>query len=87
MQVIMKPIVVFLLFGFLAACAGYGLHRGSVTGVAGDGMYQFDREESPLGYTMVMAGKLTVLIFCLAEILHAMNLCDDPMALLRPLFG
>ena len=84
---VMKPTVTVLLFGFLAACAVYGLHRGSVTGVAGDSMYRFDREESPLGYTMVMAGKVAVLIFCLAEILHVMNLCDDPVALLRPLFG
>jgi hypothetical protein len=83
----MRPTVIALVFGVLAACAVYGLHRGLVTGVAGDGMYQFDRDESPLGYALMIAGKLTVLVFCLAEILHAMNLCDDPMALLRPLFG
>jgi hypothetical protein len=34
-----------------------------------------------------MAGKLFVLGFGIAEILHALNLCGDPMVPLRALFG
>jgi hypothetical protein len=51
------------------------------------GLYHFRRDESPLGFAAVMAGKLFVLGFGIAEILRALKLCGDPMAPLRALFG
>jgi hypothetical protein len=76
-----------IIFGILGAAAAYGLWRGHKTGVAGDGLYSFDQDENPIGYAAVMAGKLFVLGFGIAEILHALNLCGDPMAPLRAIFG
>jgi hypothetical protein len=76
-----------VIFGLLAAAAAYGIRQALVTGVAGDGLYNFDRDESPLGFAAVMAGKFFVLGFGIAEILHALGLCGDPMVPLRALFG
>jgi hypothetical protein len=83
----MSPTGIAIVFGLLAAAAAYGIRRALITGVAGDGLYRFQRDESPLGFAAVMAGKLFVLGFGIAEILHALNLCGDPMVPLRALFG
>jgi hypothetical protein len=83
----MSPTGIAIVFGLLAAAAAYGIRRALITGVAGDGLYRFQRDESPLGFAAVMAGKLFVLGFGIAEILHALNLCGDLMVPLRALFG
>jgi hypothetical protein len=83
----MPPAVMAIVFGLLAAAAAFGIRQGLVKGVAGDGLYHFRRDESPLGFAAVMAGKLFVLGFGIAEILHALKLRGDPMAPLRVLFG
>jgi hypothetical protein len=83
----MSPTGIAIVFGLLAAAAAYGIRQALITGVAGDGLYRFQRDESPLGFAAVMAGKLFVLGFGIAEILHALNLCGDPMVPLRALFG
>jgi len=81
---VMPPFVLALAIG---ACALYGLRQDLVTGIARDEIYRFNREESPLGYNAVLIGKLLVLGFWAAEVLHAVNLCSDPVDWLRPLFG
>jgi hypothetical protein len=83
----MSPTGIAVIFGLLAGAAAYGIRQALVTGVAGDGLYNFDRDESPLGFAAVMLGKMFVLGFGIAEILHALNLCGDPMVPLRALFG
>jgi hypothetical protein len=83
----MSPAGMAVIFGLLAAAAAYGLWRDFNTGVASDDLYRFDREKSPAGYVAVVAGKVFVLGFGAAEILHALNLCGDPMVPLRALFG
>jgi hypothetical protein len=76
-----------VIFGLLAAAAGYGLWRDFATGVASDDVYRFREDQSPAGFWAITAGKLFVLGFGIAEILHAFGLCGDPMAPLRALFG
>ena len=83
----MSPTGIAVIFGILAAAAGYGLWRDVKTGVARDEIYSFRRDENPVGFMATMAGKLFVMAFGVAEILHAMNLCGDPMVPLRSLFG
>ena len=83
----MSPAGMAVIFGILAAAAGYGLWRDMKSGVARDEIYSFERDKSPVGFMATMAGKLFVVVFGLAEILHAMNLCGDPMVPLRALFG
>jgi hypothetical protein len=83
----MSPTIMALIFGLLAAAAAYGLWRDFATGVASDEIYTFREDESPAGFTAVTAGKMFVLAFGIAEILHACGLCGDPLVPLRALFG
>ena len=52
-----------------------------------DEIYAFREDENPAGFMAVTAGKMFVLVFGIAEVLHAFGLCGDPMAPLRALFG
>jgi hypothetical protein len=83
----MSPAVIALAFALIGACAVHGLRMDLATGVARDGIYAFRQKKNPLGYGMVLTGKLAVLVLCLGEVLHAMRLCGDPMLLLNHLFG
>jgi hypothetical protein len=83
----MSPAVIALAFALIGACAVYGLRMDLATGVARDGLYRFTRGKNPFGTTAALAGKLAVLALCLGEVLHAMNLCGDPMLMLNHLFG
>ena len=76
-----------VLFGGLAAAAIYGLRRDFVTGVASDDLYRSNRNEQPTGFAAIVAGKLLVVAFGAAEIAHALGLMDDPLLMLRRLFG
>jgi len=82
----MSPTGMAAIFGLLASAAGYGLWRDFATGTASDELYRFREDESPMGFWAVVTGKVFVLGFGIAEILHAFNLCGDPMAPLRALF-
>jgi hypothetical protein len=81
----MSPAWIAVIFTFLAACAAWGIRSAFRTGVAGDGLYRFDRDESPIGFAVLIAGKLLVIGFAAAEILHALKLCGDPVVMLRAL--
>ena len=83
----MPPFVMALVFAPVGACALYALRQDLVAGFACHRNHRFTRQDSPLGYWLILAGKAWILVFCMAEILHAMNLCGDPVAWLRPLFG
>jgi hypothetical protein len=83
----MSPAGMAAIFGLLAAAAAYGLWRDFSTGVASDDLYRFELKDSPAGYMAVTAGKIFVVGFGVAEVLHALNLCGDPMPTLRGLFG
>jgi len=76
-----------IIFGLIAAAAAYGLWRDFATGVASDDLYRFRESENPTGFLAVVAGKFLVLGFGIAEVLHAFDLCGDPMVPLRALFG
>ena len=83
----MPSTITAIVFAVIAACALYGLRQDLATGVARDRFYRCDRETNPFGYHAIITGKLLVLAFCVAVVLHAMNLGPDPVALLRPVFG
>lgn len=83
----MSPAVNGLIFAAIGACAAYGLRKDVRAGVAQDRIYSFGREKNPLGFAAILAGKVIVLALCLAEVLHAMNLCGDPMTWPNRLFG
>ena len=83
----MSPAGMAVIFGMLAAAAAYGLWRDFNSGVASDDLYRFERKQSPAGYMAVISGKIFVVGFGIAEVLHALNLCGDPMPTLRTLFG
>jgi hypothetical protein len=83
----MSPTGMAILFGLLAVAAGYGLWRSFTTGVTSDEIYTFREDEEPAGFMMVTAGKMFVMAFGIAEVLHAFGLCGDPMEPFRALFG
>jgi hypothetical protein len=75
------------IFGILGAIAAWTIRRDLAIGVTGDGLYTFRQDTSPVGFAAVIAGKAFVVAFAIAEILYAAGLGDDPMVLLRRLFG
>jgi hypothetical protein len=75
------------IFGALGAVAAWAIRHDLRAGVSGDGLYRFDRDTHPLGFAAIIAGKAFVVAFGMAEILFAAGLGDDPMLLLRRLFG
>ncbi|HYJ35088.1 MAG TPA: hypothetical protein VEV64_02950 [Rhizomicrobium sp.] len=83
----MSPIGMAFIFGLLAVAAAYGLWRSFATGVTSDELHTFREDENPAGFMAVTAGKMFVLVFGVAEVLHAFGLCGDPMAPLRAIFG
>ena len=83
----MSPVVKPLIFGLLALAAAYGLWRSFTTGVASDEIYTFREDENPAGFMAATAGKMFVLAFGIAEVLHAFGLCGDPMEPLRAILG
>jgi hypothetical protein len=83
----MPPWGMAAIFGGLAAVAAWAIWRDLKVGIAGDGLYRFREDANPLGFAAIIGGKLFVLAFGVAQILYAAGLGDDPMLLLRKLFG
>jgi len=79
--------VLVVVFGLLAVIAGFAIRRDLKTGISGDGLYRFRADSNPLGFGAIIAGKGFVLCLGAAEILHVLGLGEDPMALLRRIFG
>ena len=75
------------IFGLLGAVAAWAIWRDLETGVSWDSLYRFRADTNPLGFGAVIAGKVFVMGFGIAEILHAFGLIGDPMLVLRALFG
>ncbi|MEO8894494.1 MAG: hypothetical protein ABI450_01285 [Rhizomicrobium sp.] len=76
-----------MIFGGLAAVAAWAIQRDLRIGVARDSIYTFRADENPIGFAAAIAGKAFVVAFGVAQILYALGLGDDPMALLRKIFG
>jgi hypothetical protein len=83
----MPPWGMAVIFGGLAAVAAWAIWRDFKTGVSGDSLYRFREDTNPVGFAAVICGKLFVLAFGVAQILYAAGLGDDPMVLLRKIFG
>jgi hypothetical protein len=75
------------LLGLLGAVAGWAIWRDLKAGISGDDLYRFREDSNPLGFAAMIAGKLFVLAFGVAQILYAAGWGDDPMLLLRKIFG
>ena len=83
----MSPAVIAIVFGLLAAAAAFGIRQGLITGVAGDDLYRFRRDENPLGFAAVMRESCSSWDLALPKSCMSLKLCGDPMAPLRTLFG
>ena len=76
-----------VLFGLLAAVAAWAIWRDLRAGISGDDLYRFREDTNPLSFAAMIGGKLFVLAFGVAQILYAAGWGDDPMLLLRRIFG
>ena len=78
----MRPGYIALIFWALSAAAVFGVVKSLQTGVATD-VCSYRQDENPGMFTMVLFGRLSVIVFAVAETLYAFGLTDDPIAALR----
>ena len=83
----MPPWGMAVIFGGLGAVAAWAIYCDLRAGVSGDSLYRFREDTNPVGFAAIIGGKLFVLAFGVAQILYATGLGDDPMVLLRKIFG
>lgn len=83
----MPPWFIALVFTLLGIIAAWAIRNSLSSGMAGNGLYRFDVNINPLGFSAVIAGKALVIVLAIAEILHALGLTGDPMLVLRAVFG
>lgn len=57
----MSPWLIALILGLLAIAAVFGIYLASATGVGNDGIWKFELDENPLGFFVVLGGKVFVL--------------------------
>ena len=75
------------VFALLGICAAWGIYRSLSSGVAYDEIYRFEIDSNPLGFATVIAGRILVIAFAIAVILHALGFIGDPISMLRGIFG
>jgi hypothetical protein len=75
------------IFGPLMILAAWGIKRDLATGVARDELYSFRADRNPLGFLVVISGKIFIIGFGAAVILHAFGLMGDPVEALQPIFA
>jgi hypothetical protein len=83
----MPPWFIALIFTLLGIIAAGAIRNSLSSGIAGNGLYRFDVNTNPLGFAAIIAGKAFVMVFAIAEILHAFGVTGDPGLMLRALFG
>ncbi len=76
----MRPGYIALIFWVLAAAAVYGIVSSLRTGVTRGETRSFRIDEEPIGFTMVILGKVFMIGLAIAETLYALGLAGDPLA-------
>lgn len=80
------PLIV-AIFVPLAILAGWSILGDLRTGVARDELYSFAVGDNPIGFLAVICGKLFVIGFGIAMVLHACGLPADPVAAMKAFLG
>ncbi|RAZ90450.1 hypothetical protein DPM33_13080 [Mesorhizobium hawassense] len=75
------------VFGLLALAGVWGICRSLSSGVAYDDIYRFEIDSNPLGFAFTIASRVLIVAFAIAMVLHALGFIDDPMSMLRSMFG
>ena len=70
----MSPWVIACVFSVVAIAAFSWIYSDMTNGVARhEGVWTFQRENSPIGYAVVVLGKVLVLLLSLGIVLHAIS--------------
>jgi hypothetical protein len=72
------------IFASMAVIAAWSILNDLSTGVARDELYRFSLDTNPLGFVAIIGGKMFVIVFAIAMILHAFGLAGDPVKALQP---
>lgn len=83
---LMSPAIITLVFAPLAILAVWSIMRDFAIGIAQDEIYRFRADTNPTGFLVVIGGKIFVIVFGIAMILHAYGFIGDPVKALRPIF-
>ncbi len=84
---LVNPLIIVSAFGFVAFAAAWSILTDLVTGVAGDRKYDLRLNSHPVSYIAIICGKVAVMGFAVAEILHTFDLVGDPELALRAIIG
>ena len=58
-----------------------------VTGITRDGVWQFEADQHPVGFFVIVLAKFLALCFCIAVVLHAVGLMAmDPIVGIKQIF-
>ena len=79
----MPPSIIAVIFGALALVAGWAIRNDLSTGESGDSLYRFNLAENPVGYSLMILSKAAVVVFGVAEILHAFGMIGDPVHIIE----
>ncbi len=82
----MPPSIVAVIFGALALVVGWAIRKDLSTGVSGDSPYRSNVAENPVGYSLMILTKAAVVVFGVAEILHAFGMIEDPIRIIQAAF-
>ena len=78
----MRPGYIALIFWGLSAFAVFGILKSLRTGVA-TSVFTYREDQNPGRFMMIILGRMFVIVFAIAETLHAFGLTGDPIAALR----
>ena len=82
----MPPIVMMLVFGTFGLIAVWAIQRDLKRGISNDSLYRFRADTNPFGFVLLIAGKVGVVLLCVAIILEAAGIAG-PLAMIKSPFG
>lgn len=83
----MSPPLVIAVFAPLVLVSAWSILNDLQTGVARDELYSFALATNPPGFFATICGKLFVVGFGIAMILHVCGLAGDPVNAMKALLG
>ena len=76
-----------IVFWVLGAAAVWGLFKAARTGEASSRGFTFRYDSSPFWFSVLMATRVLILVFCVMEVLYVFRLSPDPVALISGYFA